>query len=234
MTTGSVQDPRESSGWLALLGGGEFSFGETAEADSAWLAKVGEGAVGFVPTASGSVDYAQHFATYLDESFDRASEVIPVYRPRDARRQKNVARIEAAPAVYLGGGVADDLLATLGDSPVLEALGRRRRSGGVVVAIAAAAQAAGVVTRGLRGGTLPGFGWLPGTAIEANFTPAHDRRLRELLEAGPEVGLGIGLAAGSALLCGADGSIEIVGTVFKIEGADGDVEPITEATQLWS
>ena len=33
-------------GWLALLGGGEFSFGETEDADQAWLDKVPPGPIG--------------------------------------------------------------------------------------------------------------------------------------------------------------------------------------------
>ena len=41
----------DGDGWLALLGGGEFSFGETEEADAAWLAKAPEGPIGFLPAA---------------------------------------------------------------------------------------------------------------------------------------------------------------------------------------
>jgi hypothetical protein len=223
----------EGSGWLALIGGGEFSFGETLEVDRAWLAKVpaGEGGpedappIGFLPTASGSVDYARHFSTYVEEAFERRAEVVPIYRGRDARRRKNLDRLEASDALYLGGGVTDTLLEVLASSPAAEALVHRLEAGSVVVAIAAAAQCLGAVTRGLRGKVLEGMGWLPATAIEPNFTPAHDRRLRELLAA-PGVETGLGIAAGSGLLLGPSGEAEIVGSVFKIEGADGDVEPL--------
>lgn len=171
----------DGAGWLALIGGGEFSFGETLEVDRAWLDKVATDApVGFVPTASGSVDYAQHFASYLDEEFGRSLEVVPIYRARDSRRQKNLDRIGSSPAVYLGGGVTDSLLEVFAESPAAEALERRLQTGGVVVAIAAAAQALGEVARRFRGGTMPGLGWLPGTAVETNFSPAHDRRLSTL------------------------------------------------------
>ncbi len=216
------------AGWLALLGGGEFSFGETLEADRAWLAKAPDGPVGFLPTASGSVDYAQHFADYLDEEFDRELEVIPIYRPRDARRRKNLERIEGVAALYLGGGVTDTFLETLEETPAREALAARLREGGPVAAIAAAAQALGTSARALRGGSLAGFGWLPSTVIETNFSPAHDRRLRELLAA-PGLQLGLGLPAGSALLLGPEGETEIVGTVFQIDGAEADIEPLSAA-----
>jgi len=86
-----------AAGWgsLALLGGGEFSFGETEDADAAWLAKAPPGPIGFIPAASGSTDYVRHFGEYLAETFERPIEVIPIYRSRDARRPRNCERIAA-------------------------------------------------------------------------------------------------------------------------------------------
>ena len=209
-------------GWLVLIGGGEFSFGETLQADQAWLEKTPEGPVGFLPTASGSADYFHHFAEYLDEKFERQVEVIPVYRGRDARRQKNVERIEDCSAIYIGGGVPDEFLSTVADSPIQEALGRKLGAGGVIVAIAAAAQVLGSKTRSLFPGTfLPGMEWLPAGAIEPNFDPGHDRRLRRLMEE-PSVDWGIGLPAGSAILLGPDHQTDLIGTSFLLEDADGD------------
>jgi cyanophycinase-like exopeptidase len=214
-------------GWLVLIGGGEFSFGETRAADAAWLGKTGPGTIGFLPAASGSVDYGRHFAAYVEAEFGRAAETIPVYRDRDARRRRNAERIAAAPAVYLGGGVTDHLLDALGAgggaSPVAAALAGRFREGGVVVAIAAAAQAAGAVARSIAPREyLPGLGWLPGGAVEPNFDPGHDRRLRQLL-ARPGVAWGLGIPAGAAVLLGPGGAVEVVGTVFGLEGAEGEL-----------
>lgn len=212
------------SGWLVLIGGGEFSFGETLAADRSWLAKAEQGPIGFLPTASGSADYFAHFAGYVAEGFDRQVEMIPVYRQRDSRRMKNADRVENCGSVYIGGGVVDNLLSTLEDSPVLEALGRKLGTGGVVVAIAAAAQACGQHARSLTGrDILPGFGWLPGGVVEPNFDPAHDRRLRQSMsQSGAAWGLGI--AAASAVLFGPDQQIEFVGTSFLLEGPDGDFQ----------
>lgn len=209
-------------GWLVLVGGGEFSFGETLDADRAWLEKTAEGPVGFLPTASGSTDYGTHLAEYLDEAFERETRTLPVYRKRDARRGKNIARIDEVSAVYIGGGIAEQLLEVLEDSPVQEALTRKLGSGGVVVAVAAAAQAAGCRARALTGReTLPGLGWLPDGVVEPNFDPGHDRRLRQLMER-PEVAWGVGLPAGSALLLGPEGAMEHRGTVFLLGDPDGD------------
>ena len=106
-----------------LLGGGEFSFGETEAADRAWLAKLpGDAKVGFLPAASGSKEYGGHFANYLHDGFGRAVETIPIYRARDARRGKNCERIADCGALYLGGGVADHLLDALAGTPAAEAL----------------------------------------------------------------------------------------------------------------
>lgn len=214
-------------GWLCLLGGGEFSFGETLEADAAWLDKTAPGTVGFVPAASGSNEYGYHFAEYLSEDFDREVETIPIYRERDARRGKNLERLRTAAAVYLGGGVPDHLLDAVTDTPAVEVLTDVViRQGGVVVAIAAAAQAVAQGVRSIfRGNVLPGFGWLPQGVVDPNFDPAHDRRLRELVSTlGLEWGLGI--PAGAAVLLGPDEQVEIVGTAFLLEGEDGDLVPL--------
>ena len=211
-------------GWLALLGGGEFTYGETFDADEVWLAKTAPGPVGFIPAASGSDDYARHFGEYVADELEREVEVIPIYRSRDARRGRNAERIEAVPAVYLGGGVADHLLDALAGSPAAEALTRKIQAGGMVVAIAAAAQAAGRIARSIAPGqTIPGFGWLPEGVVEPNFDPGHDRRLRKLLEL-PGVRWGLGIPPESAVLLGPGGQMEIVGSAFYLEGPNGEME----------
>ncbi len=217
------------SGWLALVGGGEFTFEETLDADSAWMEKTPDGPIGFVPAASGSVDYGKHFARYMEEVFARETEVIPIYRARDARRGKNLERLGACAAVYLGGGVADHLLDALRESPAAEVLAGRLAAGGVVVAIAAAVQALGVAARSIRvGETVSGLGWLPGGVVEPNFDPGHDRRLRRLLEAAPGATWGLGLPAGSCLLLGAEGAVEPVGPAWTLEDPEGELEPLGE------
>lgn len=216
-------------GWLVLVGGGEFSFGETEEADRAWLEKTPPGSIGFLPAASGSVDYGRHFAAYMHEAFAREVETIPIYRSRDARRGRNCDRVGAVAALYLGGGVADHLLDALRASPALDALTARLGAGGLVVAIAAAAQALGTTVRSLRGDdVLPGLGWLPGGALETNFEPDHDRRLRKLMTA-PGVSWGLGIPAGSAILLGPRGEVEVVGTVFSLDSPNGDLAVVASA-----
>lgn len=220
---------RPGAGWIVLIGGGEFSFGETETADAAWLQEVPPGAVGFLPTASGSTEYGGHFASYLRESHEREVETIPIYRARDARRRKNSERIISAAAVYIGGGVTDRLVETLQGTAALEALVGKLEAGGMVVGIAAAAQALGAVGRSLfGGGTIRGFDWLAGGVVEPNFDPSHDRRLRRLLEH-PEAHWGLGLPAGSAVLLGPEGRTQILGKVFGLSGPEDDLQGLEES-----
>ncbi len=215
-----------TGGALCLLGGGEFSFGETLDADREWLERTAPGPIGFIPAASGSVDYGLHFTAYLKETFGREVEVIPIYRERDARRGRNAERIRSCPAIYIAGGVPDHLLEALAATPAHEALLEKLSDGGVVVAIAAAAQCCGAAVRGVFAGSwLDGLALAPGLAIETNFDPGHDRRLRQLM-ARPGVERGIGLATGSALLLGDEGAFEAVGGVFTLGSAEADLVPL--------
>ena len=216
------------AGWLALLGGGEFSFGETLDADHAWVEKTPPGVVGFLPAASGSTDYPQLFADYLRESFAREVENLPVYRARDGRREKNAQRVAEVAGVYLGGGVADHLLDAVAGTPVAAALLQRLAAGGTIAAIAAAAQCLGVVARSVFGGnSIAGLGWLDGGVVEPNFDPEHDRRLRQMMRQ-PGVHWGVGIPAGAALLLGPEGATEVVDQVYVLDSPDGDFAVLEE------
>jgi cyanophycinase-like exopeptidase len=217
------------NGWIVLVGGGEFTFEETLDADAAWVEKLGPGPVGFVPAASGSLDYGAHFANYFTEVFGREVVTLPIYRGRDARRGKNAERIAECAAVYLGGGVTDHLLEALAPgTPVLAALEEKLAGGGIVVAIAAAASALGVAARSIRiGETIPGIGWLPGGVVETNFVTDHDRRLRKLLTV-PGASWGLGIPTGDAVLLGPEGAVEYVGEVFGLADPAGPLEPLGE------
>src|SRR6185436_415219 len=132
---------------LALIGGGEFSFGETREIDELLLARMpaDRRTIAFLPTASGSAEYAVHLGEYF-RRLDPSVEVInvPIYRGRDARRPKNLNAILGAGMVYLGGGVTNNLLATIHQSPVDIAMRDAAEGGAVIAAIGAAASCFGI------------------------------------------------------------------------------------------
>ncbi len=199
---------------LALIGGGEFSFGETREIDEVLLARMPKDrrTIAFLPTASGSAEYAVHLGAYLRGIDDSVSVVnVPVYRGRDNRRQKNLEAILSAGMIYLGGGVTNNLLETLRESPAEMALRDAASNGAVIAAIGAAASSFGTFARDMRGASaLPGLGWLANTVVETAFDPQNDVTLRRLMSL-PDVELGLGIPPKCALVIDASGSGEIAG-----------------------
>lgn len=200
---------------LVLIGGGEFSFGETREIDEVMLRELPaeNRTVAFLPTASGSGEYAAHFGTYLKTIDEHVSTInVPVYRGRDVRRQRNLDSILKAGLVYLGGGVTNNLLDALRESPVDATLRAAAGNGVAIAAIGAAASSFGTWARDMRGSApLAGLGWLDGTVVETGFEPDNDTNLRRLMSL-PDVKLGIGIPAGTALLINADGTTKIAGS----------------------
>jgi cyanophycinase-like exopeptidase len=194
---------------LVLIGGGEFSFGETREIDELLVARMpaDRRTIAFLPTASGSAEYAVHLGDYF-RRIDGSLQVInvPVYRGRDSRRPKNLNSILSAGMVYLGGGVASNILSTIRESPTDIAMREAASNGAVIAAIGTAASCFGAVTR-----SGAGLNWLAGTAVEAGFDAANDTALRRLMSL-PEVELGLGIPAKTALVIGGDGNVEIMGS----------------------
>src|SRR5436305_14835907 len=89
---------------LVLVGGGEFSFGETREIDEYLVRAMpaDRRTVAFIPAASGSAEYATHLGAYFKQ-IDPSIETInvPIYRPRDARRQQNLDHLLGAGMIHL-------------------------------------------------------------------------------------------------------------------------------------
>src|SRR5436190_4119939 len=201
---------------LALIGGGEFSFGETREIDEYLVRAMpaDRRTVAFIPVASGSAEYATHLGAYFKQ-IDPSIETInvPIYRPRDARRQKNLNYLLAAGMIYLGGGVTNNLLAAIHESATDIAMREAAANGAVIAAIGAAAACFGTHARDMRGLTtsLPALGWLADTVVDTAFDPQNDTALRRLMSI-PGTRLGLGIPASTALAIHGDGSSEIIGS----------------------
>jgi cyanophycinase-like exopeptidase len=204
-----------TAGWIVLIGGGEFSFGETREIDEFIIAKMppDNRRVAFLPTASQSPEYATHLGAYL-KTIDPALETenVPVYRPRDARRGKNLDRISSAGLIYIGGGVTNHIVATMRGTPAIEAIGNALARGAVLAAIGAGAAALGVATRDMErtGAHVPGLGIIPDSVIDTGFNPSDDTMLRRLMSV-PEARVGFGIPVTTALAIAPDRSGEIIG-----------------------
>lgn len=201
---------------LVLIGGGEFSFGETREIDELLLRSMpaDRRTIAFLPTASGSAEYAEHLGKYFHELDPTVETVnVPIYRGRDARRGKNLNTLLSAGLIYLGGGVTNQLLAALRESPADMTIREAAANGAVVAAIGAAAASFGTHARDMRGTapSLPALGWLRETVLDAGFDPEQDTMLRRLMSL-PDTRLGIGIPARTALAIRAGGETEIVGS----------------------
>lgn len=200
---------------LVLIGGGEFSFGETRAIDEFLLQHLppGKRTVAFLPTASGSAEYSTHLGSYF-KKIDPAIETtnVPIYRGRDSRRQKNLNTMFDAGMIYVGGGVTNNLIATLRESPADLTMRDAAKNGTVIAAIGAAASCFGVKVRDMRGVTtaLDGLGWIANTVVETSFDPANDDMLRRLMSM-PDVRAGLGIPARTALAIYASGATEIIG-----------------------
>ena len=86
---------------------------------------------------SRSAEYAIHLGNYFRQ-MDPALETVnvPIYRGRDNRRQKNLNVILSAGLIYLGGGVTNNLLTTIRESPA-EAAMRQAAANGTMIAVPA-------------------------------------------------------------------------------------------------
>jgi cyanophycinase len=201
---------------LVLIGGGEFSFGETREIDEYLISKMppGRRTIAFIPAASGSAEYAQHIGRYFRE-IDASVETVnvPIYRGRDSRRQKNINAILAAGMVYVGGGVTNQLLATMLESAADLAMREAAANGTVIAAIGAAASSFGTHARDMSGVTpsIPALGWLRDTVVETSFSPDSDEKLRRMMSLA-DVQLGIGIPAGTAVAISDGGTTEVIGS----------------------
>ncbi|HEY4640916.1 MAG TPA: Type 1 glutamine amidotransferase-like domain-containing protein [Thermoanaerobaculia bacterium] len=200
---------------LVLIGGGEFSFGDTREIDEQLIAQLPRDnkRIAFLPTASGSAEYATHLGKYFKE-IDAEVETInvPVYRPRDGRRRKNLDLIRFAGLIYLGGGVTNNLLAAVRESGAEMAMRDAAADGVTIAAIGAAASCFGTNARDMQhgGSAVPAFGWLDATVIDTGFDPSDDTMLRRLMSI-PGTRLGIGISPKTALTIGSDGNARIIG-----------------------
>jgi len=200
---------------LVLIGGGEFSFGETREIDELLIKSLPRDnkRVAFLPTASGSAEYATHLGKYFrDIDAEVETMNVPVYRGRDSRRRKNLDLIRFSGLVYLGGGVTNNLLAALRESAAEVAMREAAADDVTIAAIGAAASCFGTDARDMHGigASIPALGWLDATVIDTGFDPADDTMLRRLMSV-PGTRLGLGIPPKTALVIAGDGSTKVVG-----------------------
>ena len=199
---------------LVLIGGGEFSFGETREIDEFLVRNLQNKTIAFLPTASGSAEYAVHLGTYFKQ-LDPAIEMInvPIYRGRDVRRARSLNQLRSAGMIYIGGGVTNAFVSTIRESPAEEALRDAAKSGAVIAGIGAAAASFGKHVRDMHSpaAALPALGWLEDAAIETAFDAEDDVMLRRLMSFA-DVKIGIGIPPKTAIAIDGSGNTSLLGS----------------------
>ena len=197
---------RDGRGWLVLVGGGEPE-NITHILRAAIEAMSDESPVVFVPTASAAPDgdhaTSQRIITQIETLGGPAGYVAPIFTHTDATDLRNVRRLAQAGLVYLGDGLAQQLITALSDTPALDALAAAYEAGAVVVAAGAAACALGA--RGMCEQEIAGWGWLPDALICPHLVEAST--LREAVKAHPEC-LGLGIPQDTALALGPDNQVQ--------------------------
>jgi len=199
---------------LVLIGGGEFSFGETREIDEFLVRNLPNKTIAFLPTASGSAEYAMHLGNYFKRIDPELSLInVPIYRGRDVRRSRSLNQLRSAGMIYAGGGVTNAFLSTIRGTPAEEAMREAAEHGTVIAAIGAAAASFGTHARDMRSpaAALPALGWIEKTAIETAFDAADDTMLRRLMSL-PDVKLGIGIPPKTALAVDHSGDTTLLGS----------------------
>jgi cyanophycinase-like exopeptidase len=198
---------------LVLIGGGEFSFGETREIDEFLARNLPRKKIAFLPTASGSAEYAVHLGKYFNEVDPEIETInVPIYRGRDVRRARSLDQLRFAGMIYVGGGVTNTLLSTIQHTPAEEAMREAAADGTIIAAIGAAAACFGTHARDMQSpaAALPALGWIANTAIENAFDAGDDTMLRRLMSF-PDVKIGIGIPPKTAIAIDSSGSASLLG-----------------------
>ena len=120
------------SGWLALVGGGEWRDGCTF--DQSLLDAAGTDEVVVLPTGSAYENPHKLIdrATTWFESLGAVVRVGEIYTRADAMLESNAAALRGARFVYLAGASPMHLRSVLKDSPVYDELSASWRAGGVL------------------------------------------------------------------------------------------------------
>lgn len=181
------------SGWLALVGGAEWT--EGCSFDAALLERSGSNVVTVLPTAAafenptGAVTWATKWFATLG-----ATVVACDIRTRaDAENEVLAAQLREARFVYVAGGSPMHLRSTLKDTAAFAALRQGWLAGNTLAASSAGAMALCDPMLDPRGGAFSiGLGLLSGIAVLPHadeWSPERTKRTLKLLSAGVQLAM---------------------------------------------
>lgn len=208
MTQAGPLQWRTGSGWLVLLGGGNWEDSETIHSQ-AISAILDESPIAFVPAANPTEPtYGEAFLSYYGELGAPHGYVVPVRDQQSARDPLNYRRLAQAGLIFIGGGDPQRLIEAVEGTPVIDAIAEAFDSGAVIVGVSAGAMLLG--KWGLSSDTgkiLPGWGWVSDSIIVPHFTPDRSSQVRSALQRYPET-IALGIPDNVALALGPDGELE--------------------------
>lgn len=220
-------------GSILAVGGGEEKF-DKPDILERFVAEAGgaDARIAILPTASA---IPAERATFYSGVFTQigAGEVfpLPIATREDAESAEHLASIERATGIFMTGGDQSRLVATLSDSPALQAIHRNLIAGGALAGTSAGASAfsATMIVGGEGGLQLrrdavdlaPGLGVITRLIIDQHFS--QRKRLGRLLTAvaiEPSK-LGVGIDEDTAIVYYGSGEMEVIGSgqVFVIDGS---------------
>lgn len=199
---------REGKGWLVLIGGTTYFWRGTEAIDRAAIDAISlDAPIAFVPAANCPPDYGTSFLAAYQRLGAPDGYVVPINDRESAYGAQNAALLREAGLIYFGGGDTTALLASMTDTPALEAVAEAYERGAVVVGMSAGA--IGIAERGLSlgAGVLDGWGWLPHVLVSVHHNAERETSFEAALREHPEH-LGLGLPEDAALALGPLGEIE--------------------------
>lgn len=184
-----------------------------------------------IPTASSLPEAGQLYVSIFRELGAKTSSILSVATRHDAFEEETVALIENCTGIFMTGGNQIRIAATLGGTPVSEAIQKRSREGVPIAGTSAGASVmSGIMIAGGRSGTTPrrqlarmsaGLGLIDSVIIDQHFRERNRvGRLVTMVSYNPGL-LGIGIDEDTAAIISAEGLIEVLGkgSVLVVDGA---------------
>lgn len=199
---------RPTRGWVVLIGGSSGTWPPTEPIDRAAIERMPKNApIAFVPAAGCPPDYGESFLATYKRLGARDGYVVPIYDDASAREPENAALLRDAGLIYFGGGDTTRLLASMTNTPALDAIASAYERGAVICGMSAGAIALCAYGVSLGAGVLDGWAWLPRTLVSVHHTPQRDEALARAHREHAQT-TAIALPEHTALAIGPEGEVE--------------------------
>ena len=199
---------RPGKGWLVLIGGTTYFWRGTEAIDHAAIESISlDAPIAFVPAANCPPEYGASFLATYKSLGAPDGYVVPIHDRESAHDAQNAALLREAGLIYFGGGDSTALLASMTDTPALEAVVDAYDHGAVICGMSAGA--IGLSERGLSlgAGVLDGWSIVSRVLVSVHHSAERQEAFEAAMGDHPKH-LGLGLPEDAALALGPDGQIE--------------------------